>query len=199
MWKCEHMQILTDKGWNEFTNALGEWTSIGDESEFCLCKNEHIVVMVQWYGYSPVEPRGVSLSHSKPRKFSNLDLIRPAVCQSWTELIQTAAALTQQSISTETEPSPEKNTGSPIECSLTWTTPTAENGNHCMKTTDDFRCLKTHRKQMWRQHKHRNPRLDKNTHHYWVHCVKDIICSYHCHWSNRWPFPASAIASHCIS
>lgn len=49
-------------------------------------------------------PQGCQYHDSGPKTFSNLDYIRPVACQHWSEHIQTAATLNQQSLSAETQP-----------------------------------------------------------------------------------------------
>lgn len=108
------------------TLALQEWT-------------KHLDGWGVWL--QPFGAKRVSVSHSKPKRLSNLDLIRPVVGWCWTEYNQKAATLTQQNFSTETQPSREKNNGSPKERSVTWTTPVVEDGNCCIKPADWFGCL----------------------------------------------------------
>lgn len=152
--------------------------------QFWHSENEHISLRAEWDAYISVEARGfrVSVSHSKPRKFSNLDLIRPEICQCWSEHIQTAATLTQQSVSTETQPSQETQTGSPTECLVTWTTSTVEDGNcRLLKTDVNTEQAQTHLHKWMSSHAHRSLR---------GFFVWGVIRCYHCNWSNRGSFPA---------
>lgn len=59
-------------------------------------------------GYSPAEPRGVSISHSKPRRSQIWISLGLSFAKCLSEYIQTAATLTQQSFSTDAQPNQEK-------------------------------------------------------------------------------------------
>lgn len=151
MWKCDWCNV------SNWQMPSGTRSLYWFCAQFWHSGNEHIILRAEWDAYISVELRGVSVSHSKPRKFSNLDLIRPEVCQCWSEHIQTAATLTQQSFSMETQPSQETQTGSPTECLMTWTTSTVEDGNcRLLKTDVNTEQAQTHLHKWMSSHTHRS-------------------------------------------
>lgn len=143
--------------------------------------------MVERYGYSSVEPGGCQYLTLNPESAKNLDLIRPVVGWCWTEHSQTAATLTQQSFSTETEPTQEKKNLA-HQKSARWPEPPLQPR---METTArklqmglDICCLRTH--------------SESRSLHSWTHAgistgfsfFRDAISCYHCNWRTRWSFPA---------
>lgn len=83
-------------------------------------------------------PKGCdSCDSTEPKTFANLDYIRPIVCQHWSEYIQAAATLHQQSPGAALQP---KLTGNrPIIRSVTGTGPTQKDGNLQMRNADGWR------------------------------------------------------------